>query len=386
MADLTPGDPGPDQNDDAVNGWPETCASAGGITADGQSFADCEQTFADADQTSADSDQTAADSDQTAADSDQTAADSDQAAAESDQAASDRELEHGSDPQLHDATRTIRDRSAHLRQQTAHARLERAAARDQAAHDRDLTALERDRAAARRDRELAAREAGETSRGQAATNAKNRLRAARDRKDAAADRSIAAEGRVRAAADREQAARDRAQAAQDRAQSRADRHALIQQLAMAEIDQLTGARLRGPGLVQLDHEIDRARRASGALVVAYVDVVGLKAVNDVHGHAAGDKVLQRAVQRIRMHLRPYDLIIRVGGDEFLCVMSGATIQDARQRFASMQTMLTVDPDPVAIKVGFAALGPCDGAAELIQRADAELPASPGRAVGRAPSG
>jgi diguanylate cyclase (GGDEF)-like protein len=375
MADLTPGDPGPDQNDEAVNGWQETRASAGGTPTDGQSLADREQTFADADQTSADTDQTAADTDQTAADTDQAAAESDQAAAESDQAASDRELEHGSDPQLHHATHKIRDRSAQLRQQTADARLERAAARDQAAHDRDLTALERDQAAARRDRELAAREAGEPDRGQAVTNAENRLRAARDRTDAAADRSTAAEGRVRAAADREQAARDREQAAHDRAQSRADRDALIQQLAIAEIDQLTGARLRGPGLVELDHEIDRTRRTSGALVVAYVDVVGLKAVNDMHGHAAGDRMLQHAVRRIRTQLRPYDLIVRVGGDEFLCVMSGATIQDARQRFASVQTTLAADPDPLAIKVGFAALRPRDSAAELIQRADAELPTS-----------
>lgn len=368
MADLTPGDPGPDQNDEAVHGWQETRASVGGTPADGQTLADREQTFADADQTSADTDQTAADTDQAAAESDQ-------AAAERDQAASDRELEHGSDPKLHHATHKIRDRSAQRRQQTADARLERAAARDQAAHDRDLTALERDQAAARRDCELAAREAGEPDRGQAETNAENRLRAARDRKDAAADRRTAAEGRVRAAADREQAARDRGQAAHDRAQSRADCDALIQQLAVAEIDQLTGARLRGPGLVELDHEIDRARRTSGALVVAYVDVVGLKAVNDVHGHAAGDGMLQHAVRRIRTHLRSYDLIVRVGGDEFLCVMSSATIQDTRQRFATVQTILAADPDPLAIKVGFAALRPRDSAAELIQRADAELPIS-----------
>jgi hypothetical protein len=105
MADLTPADPGPDQNDEAVNGRQETHASSGGTPVDGQSLADREQTFADADQTSADSDQTAADTDQTAADTDQ-------AAAESDQAASDRELEHGSDPQVHDATHKIRDRSA----------------------------------------------------------------------------------------------------------------------------------------------------------------------------------------------------------------------------------------------------------------------------------
>jgi hypothetical protein len=53
--------------------------------------------------------------------------------------------------------------------------------------------------------------------------------------------------------------------------------------------------------------------------------------------------------------------------------AGATIQDARQRFASVQTTLAADPDPLAIKVGFAALEPWDSAAELFQRADAELP-------------
>src|ERR1700727_754400 len=111
MTNLTTGDTGPDQNDDAVNGRQEAPAPAAGAPADGQPHDEREQTFTDADQTSADSDQTAADSDQTAAESDQTAADSDQTAAESDQAASDRELEHGSDPQLHDATRKIRDRS-----------------------------------------------------------------------------------------------------------------------------------------------------------------------------------------------------------------------------------------------------------------------------------
>ncbi len=110
-------------------------------------------------------------------------------------------------------------------------------------------------------------------------------------------------------------------------------------------------------------------------MVAYVDVVGLKAVNDAHGHAAGDRVLQHAVRRIRTQLRSYDSIVRVGGDEFLCVMSGMTIQDARQRFASVQTMLAADPDSLGIRVGFAALEPRDSAAELIQRADAELPTS-----------
>ena len=190
---------------------------------------------------------------------------------------------------------------------------------------------------------------------------------------ATADRTAAADGRTRAAADREQAARDREHATREVQQAHADRDALLVQLAAAETDGLTGTRSRAMGLEDFDHEIARARRTKGPLVIAYVDVVGLKAVNDEHGHAAGDALLQSAVNAIRGHLRSYDLIVRIGGDEFLCVMSGATMEDALQRFSAIQTTLAAEPDRSEIKVGFAALASDDSAAELIGRADAELP-------------
>jgi diguanylate cyclase (GGDEF)-like protein len=94
-----------------------------------------------------------------------------------------------------------------------------------------------------------------------------------------------------------------------------------------------------------------------------------------HGHGAGDALLQHAVNAIRSHLRSYDLIVRIGGDEFMCVMSGASIEYAHQRFAAIQTTLAADRYPCEIKIGFAALTDQDAAADLIQRADAELPAS-----------
>ena len=297
------------------------------------------------------------------------------AARPSDQAASDRDLVDGGDPDAHDLTRDLRDRSAQQRQEGAQVRVAAAAARDAAAQARDLEALARDNAAELRDHVLAERDAFRKGDGRAITGAEIVVRAAENRRVAAADRAAAAEARVRAAADREQAARDREQAARDRLQAQADRDALLHQLAISETDQLTGARTRGAGLADLDHEIKRACRTGAELVVAYVDVVGLKAVNDGHGHAAGDALLQRAVHVIRDHLRSYDLIVRVGGDEFLCVMSGATIHDARQRFAAMQVALADDPHPCGIKIGFAALAPGDSAAEMIQRADDELPAS-----------
>jgi diguanylate cyclase (GGDEF)-like protein len=320
------------------------------------------------DQTLADRDQSLADADRKASESDQTAAGREQAAADSDQAASDRDLVDGGDPAVHDASRKVRNRSAQQRQYSAHRRVDAAEARDQVARDRDLEALARDQAAELHDRELAARD------GAAGDDAEIAGRAV-DRRSAAAERAVATEGRARAAADREQAARDREQAAGDRSQAQADRDALLDQLAIATTDGLTGTRSRATGLEDFNHEIDRAHRTMAPLVIAYVDVVGLKAVNDTHGHAAGDELLQHAVNTIRDHLRSYDLIVRIGGDEFLTVMSGATLKNARHRFDAIQSALAADQDQCEIKVGFAALEADDSAAALINRADAEMPTS-----------
>ncbi|HEX8102745.1 MAG TPA: GGDEF domain-containing protein [Solirubrobacteraceae bacterium] len=356
MADLPSGDP---PLSGAIEGQ-QGCSAA----ADEHSLAEREQTLADTDQTASDADQAAADGDQTAADDDQ--------------AASDRDLAHGGDPVVHEKSRRGRDRTAGQRGQTAGRRYEAAAARDAVADRRDWMASRRDRLAEEHDRELAARDAALMDDELAALSTKISVRAERARHQAAADRALAAQARRRAAADRAQAAADRKRAARDRAQARADREALMQQLLIAETDALTGARTRGAGLTDLERELDRAHRTRGRLVVAYVDVVGLKAVNDRHGHAAGDALLQRAVRAIRTQLRSYDLIVRVGGDEFVCAMSGATLRDARRRFSAVRAALAASPEPCEVKVGFADLTPAERAEQLIARADADLPASPGR--------
>lgn len=281
------------------------------------------------------------------------------------QTAADRDRTRGGDRGAHDIARDLRDRGAQQRHDSAERRLLAAAARDTVARARDLRAAARDHAAALRDRDLVAREAALADDGRALKADEITQRAA-------------VEARARAAADRDQAARDRRQAARDRSQAEADRDALLRQLALAETDPLTRTRTRAPGLADLNHDIDRARRTTGLLSVAYVDIVGLKVENDNHGHAAGDALLQRAVNAIRDLLRSYDMIVRIGGDEFLCVMSGATIEDARQRFGAVHHALAAGPHPCEIKVGFATLTPQDSAAELIARADADLPNRRGR--------
>jgi diguanylate cyclase (GGDEF)-like protein len=125
-------------------------------------------------------------------------------------------------------------------------------------------------------------------------------------------------------------------------------------------------------LEALDRELTRCHRTHTTLVVAYLDVVGLKTVNDREGHAAGDVLLKTVIRHVRGQLRPYDLVIRLGGDEFLCAMSSMTQRDARRRFADVSATLAAAPVGGAIRTGFAELAPDEDALELIARADGEL--------------
>ncbi len=200
-----------------------------------------------------------------------------------------RDFARGGDPLAHDRSRDIRLHSTQQRELSASARVDIATQRDAGAHQRDLAALARDQAADARDLAMAQRDVYELQDGlRAVTAAELVLRAADRRKRAAQDRVLAAENRVLAAQDRRSAREDREQAARDRRQAFADREAFVAALLAAETDELTGAQTRAAGLRRLDSELDRCRRSNGELVACYLDVVGLKAVNDSQGHGAGD--------------------------------------------------------------------------------------------------
>jgi diguanylate cyclase (GGDEF)-like protein len=269
------------------------------------------------------------------------------------------------------------------RDRSLHARLTVAADIDAVADARDVEALARDRAAEVRDVATAQLDA-EYERvlsERAITAAAVELRIGELRIHAAQQRARGAEQRQLAADDRQCAAKERALAARERQRARADREALARDLDSAAVDALTGAHSRGAGLLALDQELDRCRRMDGLLVAAYVDLVGLKTLNDTFGHSAGDDLLKHTVTLIRAHVRTYDLVIRVGGDEFVCAMSNMTLPDARDRFSRVGAALADAPVAGAIRTGLAALAPGDTATELIARADGELVAR--RSVNRA---
>lgn len=232
--------------------------------------------------------------------------------------------------------------------------------RDETARARDLTALSRDRASDARDRAAARRAeallsdevAGDPA-VQALLTSSNALR-----ERAGEDRTRAAHDRARAAADREQAAADRRQASVE--------------IQRAQIDGLTGVYTRDQGEVTLQHEIDRCRRSGEPFVLAFVDVDGLKGVNDREGHPAGDALLQAVVGALKSRLRSYDPVVRVGGDEFLCGFTNTDLGSSQRRAEEIQAAVEHSPAHGSIAIGLASLGPDDTLEDLTARADADM--------------
>jgi diguanylate cyclase (GGDEF)-like protein len=228
--------------------------------------------------------------------------------------------------------------------------------RDESAVQRDLSAEARDRAADRRDKESAKLERKMASRG-------SPLRAALEH---------AGEVRAQAARDRHRAAEDRSQAAADRERAAEERVQTHDELEQAHLDELTGALRRGLGNEALQAEIDRARRRDGRVVLAFVDVDGLREVNNRDGHSAGDRLLREVVSAIRARIRNYEPIVRFGGDEFVCAIADVDLGRAAARFEAIKESLAETGSGAKLSVGLADLRPDDTLADLIERADVAL--------------
>ena len=249
--------------------------------------------------------------------------------------------------------------------------------RDQAASDRETASTARDSAAADRDRvaeELEHAQGPGGAQYEAAVRAAASVRAfaATDREMAAADREFTATDRVEARLDRARAARDREHAAMDREHAAMDRREALSELERAHTDDLTGAYRRGAGTAVLQQELDRANRSGNALVLAFVDVDGLKATNDQFGHAAGDARLREVVNAMRSKIRSYEPIVRYGGDEFVCSFAGVDGDAVQARFDEIVAVLDDRDGACSMSVGLATYRTEDTLQSLIERADAAL--------------
>ena len=152
---------------------------------------------------------------------------------------------------------------------------------------------------------------------------------------------------------------------------------------LAHHDALTGLANRTLLHERLGKAISHARRAGTSVIVLCLDLDGFKAVNDLHGHAAGDRLLREVAARLSGNTRETDIAARLGGDEFVVVQSCATAPGpAARALAERLSALLAEPytlnsegvqGHVTASIG-AALFPGDGPtpAELLRNADTAL--------------
>ena len=148
----------------------------------------------------------------------------------------------------------------------------------------------------------------------------------------------------------------------------------------AECDALTGLPNRALFDDRLAGATGRARRSGRSLALLFVDVDHFKAVNDNHGHEAGDQLLKIAAERLLASVRSVDTVARLAGDEFTVILEG--LGDPADAEAVATKLLEAMRQPmqlggallrVAISVGLAFLeeGEADPAS-LLRRADKAL--------------
>lgn len=149
---------------------------------------------------------------------------------------------------------------------------------------------------------------------------------------------------------------------------------------MALFDSLTGALSRAAFLQHASKELKRSQRYSRPLSVIMIDIDHFKKINDQHGHAAGDHVLQIFVEAIEEEIRSTDVIGRLGGEEFALLLPDTTRKAAAQLAERVRQRITKYPYiagtmliEVTASLGVAVLEENDEHFKaVLQRADAAL--------------
>ncbi len=152
-------------------------------------------------------------------------------------------------------------------------------------------------------------------------------------------------------------------------------------IEMAVTDALTGLYNRRYLETHLASLIEHAVNRGKALAVLTLDVDFFKAVNDTHGHDAGDRVLQEIAGRIRSSIRNIDLACRTGGEEFVVVLPGTDVQTAERVGERIRRMVAARPFNAApdchlnvtVSLGISGLSSLeDGVDDILKRADQAL--------------
>lgn len=157
-----------------------------------------------------------------------------------------------------------------------------------------------------------------------------------------------------------------------------ERIAYLESLALT--DELTGLVNRRGFNQHLKRELAAARRqGSGGGVLVMIDLDGFKAINDTHGHLAGDSYLRQVARLLQAHVRQHDVVARLGGDEFALLLTDTDPATGAARAAELAALANREHAawngqalPIRFSVGVQPYGPSDQEDEVLRRADVKM--------------
>jgi diguanylate cyclase (GGDEF)-like protein/PAS domain S-box-containing protein len=151
----------------------------------------------------------------------------------------------------------------------------------------------------------------------------------------------------------------------------------LQQAAL--VDALTGVGNRRYGEMILRDRLSSLDRYGLPFGIILADIDRFKAINDKHGHAAGDAALRMVAATMRNGIRSSDAVARWGGDEFLVVLTGCPARELERQAQKMRRLVGESRIKVAkgmvkvtVSMGAVPVRPVDSSEKLVERADALL--------------
>lgn len=130
---------------------------------------------------------------------------------------------------------------------------------------------------------------------------------------------------------------------------------------------------------ELERLVDRARRYDHQAAMLFIDLDGLKMINDTFGHRAGDEALIQVADLLSKGVRRSDVVARIGGDEFAILLENANEESAHETASRLADLVcdcdfTHDGDvmPLSVAIGVAMIDGQDNPDEVMDRADEEM--------------
>ena len=148
---------------------------------------------------------------------------------------------------------------------------------------------------------------------------------------------------------------------------------------MARHDVLTGLPNRRSFIEAMETRIMRCQRYGDITALLFLDVNGLKTINDAHGHTAGDQLLSRLARLLDDNIRASDMVARIGGDEFALLLDKldadqveAKIKFLTERIASSTLQYHGSHIKMSAAIGYCFIGPKDSVEDLMLQADQSM--------------